>query len=315
MESRYVSPSGSDSANGTLERPWKSLRKAFSSLYPGETLFARGGVYAERIKNPFLRRGAASDRIAVKAYPGERPVLKGLLWLSKPSYWTFDGLNVQWDDATGQKNEHMVKLTGGDGWEFVNAEVWGARSYAAILVAQGSLASPNNWRISGCRVRDTYPSNDTNQDQLIYVNAGMEGTGGIIERNLLWNATNGEAVKLGGPNALEGGTAGVTVRYNTCYNTAQHMLVAWKSGGNRIERNLLVKTKGSYKSLRGYQLSGAGNVAAENYVSLCGGVIANDPGYTGLQDGGGNVVGADPQFDGDLRPALLAAQAYGRWAE
>lgn len=44
--SYYVSPSGSDSAAGTLSAPFKSLTKAQSVAVSGDTVFIRGGTYS-----------------------------------------------------------------------------------------------------------------------------------------------------------------------------------------------------------------------------------------------------------------------------
>jgi hypothetical protein len=80
----------------------------------------------------------------VKAYGKEKPVLQGLLWLSRPSFWTIDGINVTWKDGISSR-KHMIKLTNGVGWIFKNAEVWGAKSYAGILVAGTEANEPANW--------------------------------------------------------------------------------------------------------------------------------------------------------------------------
>lgn len=43
-------------------------------------------------------------------------------------------------------------------------------------------------------IHDTYASNATNQDRLIYVSNAL---GGVIERNLLYNSPNRQAIKVG----------------------------------------------------------------------------------------------------------------------
>jgi hypothetical protein len=310
----FVSTTGKDTNTGGSRTPWRTLKRSLTALRPGDRLYVRGGTYVERLKGFTIRPGTESAPITVAAYPGERPVLRGLLWLSRPSFWRIDGLNVSWDDATGLKNEHMVKLTNGVGWSFRNAEVWGARSYAALLVASTLTGEPSAWRISGCWIHDTYASNDTNQDHLIYVNSGLSGSGGIIERNVLYHAPNGTGIKLGGPSAEAAGTARVTVRYNTIYAAAQSILVAWGSRDNTLHRNLLVRAAGSYGAIRGYQLQGPNNAATENLVWEARLPILNDAGYEGVWDGGGNLFPVDPWLDGDFAPLNPVAQDYGRYA-
>ena len=314
----YVAPWGNDNNPGSLASPWRSLEEAFVKLQPGDTLFLRGGAYEEEVHARVLQPGTPEQPILVRAYPGERPVLRGLLRLLRPTYWTFDGLNVQWNPQIGNRLEHMVKIGDGVGWTFRNAEVWGARSFAAILVYTTGGEEPRDWRITGCAVHDTKRANKTNQDQLIYVNTGLESGGGQIDHNLLYNATNGSAVKLGGPSADDGGAARVAVEYNTIYNTVQGVLVAWQSWGNIIRRNLIGRQASGYSSVRGYQLTGPDNVVAANGVFATKRAIKNDKGYPGLLDGGGNRNVGDPSFNRKdstgFRPRKKAAAQYGRYA-
>lgn len=312
-----VAPGGSDSAPGTLEQPWSTVSHALEQIGPGNTLYLREGTYVERI-NETVSPGTASAPVIVAAYPGERPVIKGLLRVTGASYWTLDGINVTWDPVTGQPGEHMVKMINGIGWTFKNAELWGARSYAALLVASTVPGEPSGWTVTSNCIHDTQPTNGTNQDQLIYANSGVASGGGVIEHNLLFNATNGMGVKLGGPSSSSGGAANVVVRHNTIYNTAQSILVAWQSHHNELHRNLMVRVGENYGNIRGYQLSGVGNVAWGNAGGEAKQAILNDPGYTGVKDGGGNLFPVDPQFDGvagcdGFHPANPIAQAFGRY--
>lgn len=314
----YVATWGLDSGVGSLAAPWRSLSYGMGRLSAGDTLYVRRGNYLERVKKGSVRAGTPEARITVKAYPGERPVLTGLLWLTNPSYWTIDGLNVTWHFQSGRKWEHMVKFHGGEGWQFINAEVWGARSYAAILVAEGASGPANNWRIANCQIHDTYSVNEPNQDHLIYCNAGFGGAGGLIEANRMWNAVNGSGVKIGGTDGLTGGSERVIVRYNTIYNTSQSIMVSGRSANNRIQRNILVKTRSGNHCIRGYQLSGLGNNAGANICYQTSGVLKNDPGYAFISDTGGNLFPLNPLFDylglNGFRPLEPAAEAYGSFA-
>lgn len=316
---RYVAPGGSDDAAGTLDAPWRTLGTALERLQAGDTLYVRGGTYTERIRSPRLQAGTSSSPIRVQAQPGERPVLKGLLWLRNADHWIVDGLNVTWDPATGTSNEHMVKFTDGVGWSFRNAEVWGARSYAGLLVYGSGGSEPSGWSVTGNCIHDTYPSNDTNQDHNLYVNTGLGAGPGRVDRNIMFNATNGENIKLGGASSTSGGAANVIVRHNTLWNAAQNVMVAWTSTGNRLEGNLLGRTAGSYGTIRGFRLSGTGNVATGNLGAEAERFILNDAGYTGVRDAGDNVFPGSPSFDhtndcSGFHPTDATASRYGRYA-
>jgi hypothetical protein len=315
----HVAPGGSDANPGTLESPWGTLARALEALRPGDTLYVRTGVYRERIQTPNIAPARPDQPITVTAFPGDRAVIQGLLWMEGADYWTFDGINVTWDAATGESGEHMVKFTNGVGWSFMNGELWGAQSYAALLVASSAEREPSDWLIRGNCIHDTRPSNDTNQDHLIYVNSGLSETGGVIEHNLLFSAPNGSGVKLGGPSSDSGGPRDVTVRYNTIYQTGQPILVAWQAGGNTIENNLLVEATAdeNYRVLRGYGLQDESNVASNNayYDADERRAILNRPGPSTLLDGGGNIE-IDPLFEftsdcAGFVPTVPEASEYG----
>lgn len=309
----YVSPGGNDSNPGTIDRPKRTLTHALSVLKPGMTLYVRGGTYAERIQNPKLTPGLPNGRITVSNYPGEWPLIQGLLWLKGASYWTFTGINVTW--GGGSSSEHMVKMTDGVGWVYSNSEIWGARSYASFMVAGTAANQPADWHVLNNCIHDTIPSNGTNQDHNMYVNTGLSAGVGVIAGNVLFNATNGENIKLGGSGSGSGeGSANVVVRSNTMYNAAQPILLAGGTHHVTIENNVIVRGLKGYL-IRGYQLSGAGNVARNNIGYDAQKLISNDSGYTGVADGGGNRFPLNPALGGSgcgLVPTNPAAAGYGR---
>lgn len=311
----FVSPDGNDRAAGTESSPWGTFQYALSRLRPGDVLVARGGTYREELRNPSISSGAGNAPITVRAYPGERPVIEGLLWLKDPDHWRLEGINVTW--GSGSADEHMVKLTDGTGWEYVNSEIWGAQSFAGILVASSGGSEPNGWRIAGNCIHDTGVNNDTNQDHLIYANSGHGGSG-VIEGNVMFNAPNGEGIKLGGSSSSSGGASNLTVRYNTIVSTAQSILIGWRSGNNRIEGNLLAGVQANYANIRGYQLSEDGNRASGNLGTGSTRLIMNDGGYERIDDAGGNVHGVDPGFDSGgcngFRPTSPRARGFGHTA-
>ena len=72
-----VSTTGSDRNTGSCTAPWKTIQKAVDTLLPGQTALVRAGTYRE---NVFMEHGGtASDRITLRAYAGERVVLRGRL--------------------------------------------------------------------------------------------------------------------------------------------------------------------------------------------------------------------------------------------
>ena len=312
----YVSPDGLDSNPGTQGAPWGTLGRALLRLQPGQTLVVGGGGYRERIYAA-VRAGTASRPIIVRAAVGQRPVVRGLLWLIRPSFWTIEGINVVWDPANHDSQKHMVRIFGGQQWRWTESELWGARSFAAFNVApgpDGDLAK--GWSISKNCIHDTHPSGGPNQDQLLYINPGGADSGGLVEANVLFGSPNGSAIKLGGPNSTFG-AMGVTVRYNTTYENVRSVNVTWRSGHNRIYGNLFVRPL-SDAPIRAFELSGSANVAHGNAWWGTPSLIENDPGYGRVRDGGGNVA-VNPEFDSvsgcdGFRPTNPEAEGFGRYA-
>ncbi|MFN0283538.1 MAG: hypothetical protein ACKVZ6_16400 [Kineosporiaceae bacterium] len=301
-----VSPKGSDSNNGSEGAPWRTLSASFKKLGPGDRLVVRGGTYTEQIKvTP--TKGTAADPVRVVAATGEQPVVSGLLWLKGADYWTLDGIDVTWGPGN-TSSQHMVKMTGGTGWRITNAEIWGARSYAAVLVA----GTPSKWMIDRNYIHDTYKSNSTNQDHLIYVNGSMGG--GVIERNLLARSPNGRGLKIGPPSASSSPIGNVVVRYNTFYDNQgpSNLQLSYGASGVNIYRNVFDISGKGKPNITAYKLNGKGNLAKDNVGWHSTGVLDEAPGLT---DGGGNVM-ADPgtTVNGAGEVSTTAFAGYGRTA-
>lgn len=82
----YIAPDGSDSNDGTIDRPFATIQRAQHAVEPGDTVYLRGGTYTpteeqiarfERIwayVHYLDKSGEPGARINYWAYPGERPV-------------------------------------------------------------------------------------------------------------------------------------------------------------------------------------------------------------------------------------------------
>lgn len=313
----YVSTTGSNSNAGTENAPWRTVEYGLRQLGPGETLFVRGGTYVENIESPSIRDGRPDARITVAAYPGERPVVQGLLWLTGADYWTLDGINVTWNPAN-TSGDHMVKMTRGVGWVFENAEIWNAPSMAGILVYGYGNGEPSDWVIRGNCIHDIYDfSHGSNKDHNLYINTGVDAGPGLIERNLLFGALNGQNVKLGYGSTPEpgNGTANVTVRFNTMATSLKPLLVADESHDNLIERNIILEGTENY-AIRAYQLTGTNNVVTDNIFGNFDFLQYADQNEVTIAPD--NLYPHDPQLDGIgcelMRPQDEVAQGYGRYA-
>ncbi len=301
----HVDPSSAAAGDGSIDRPFNELAVALQSLTAGQTLIVHGGTYTEQIKLRDIGVGTVDEPIVVRAADGELPLIVGLLWLSGLEHWTIEGINVTWDDKRNSNDQHMVKLDGGSNWQFSDAEIWGARSFAAILVS----GLPENFELSGLYVHDTIPANDRNQDHLIYLNSGTHG--GLIERNLLVGSENGRAIKIG-PEAPDGDWVGnLLIRYNTMVDNRgpSNVQLAWRTTGVTLENNLMVGAHANRANVTTFELSGGSNVVRNNAGWDSIGVLES---HINVEDGGGNVH-TDPMFsdDGTYRPTNPDLEDFG----
>src|SRR3954464_8377950 len=72
----HVATTGSDSADGSEDNPFRTINRAAAVAQPGDTVVVHGGEYREWVRP---RRGGLSDqrRITYEAAAGERVVIKG----------------------------------------------------------------------------------------------------------------------------------------------------------------------------------------------------------------------------------------------
>src|SRR3989442_5729052 len=71
-----VALDGSDSGDGTVDAPWRTLQRAADSVGPGSTVYVRGGVYRQTVAI-HVSGSRSGGFINFRNYPGEHPVLDG----------------------------------------------------------------------------------------------------------------------------------------------------------------------------------------------------------------------------------------------
>ena len=314
---RFVSADGDDDAAGTAQAPWRTLGHALEELRPGDVLDVDTGTYDADLE-PRLTPGTAKQRITVRGRPGA--VVKGLVRLNQPDYWTFEGLEFTW--GGGSFDEHMVKVAGGTGWVLDGLRIHDSRSRAGLLIAKSVRGgAPHDYVLRNSAVYDS------KRGANVYLNPGLDATGGLIERNLLFGSPT-ENIKIGFGGSCKDqedplfGAAGVIVRNNTLYDAEQPLTIAEPARGIDVYGNLIVRSRG----VAVVRLDGeCGNLSQRIRVHDNLGADAErfcEDGHSPLTckdaDGGGNVFHRSADFDGTgpdaFRPRDRTAQQYGRYA-
>ena len=171
----YVARNGSDVSPGTIRRPFRTLQRALDALRPGDTAYVRHGTYAETVLAH--RRGTAAANIALRAFPGERPVLTGQFkitgaWFRVSGFLFRGGTPANPDDVP-------VYVSGGDDVWISRNEITGSVSSGIFLGDEGPNSS-DRVRILGNDIHDN--GDDSRFDHGIYFG---HGRGGLVANNVI----------------------------------------------------------------------------------------------------------------------------------
>ena len=175
----YVAPTGSDANPGTFKRPLRTIQQALDALRPGDTAYVRRGVYSETVDA--RRRGTRTANIALRAYPGERPVITGQFKITG-AWFRVSGFVFRGGTAANPDDVAVYVSGGDDIWISAN-EITGSVSSGIFLGDEGPNSS-DRVRILGNDIHDN--GDDRNFDHGIYFGHGRHG---LVANNLIRNNT------------------------------------------------------------------------------------------------------------------------------
>jgi parallel beta-helix repeat protein len=94
----YASPSGSDSAAGSLQAPFQTAQQLVNSLQPGQTGCLESGTYNEDVT--VSQGGSATAPVILASAPGETATIVGRFWVAQgANYVTVTGLDLDGTNA------------------------------------------------------------------------------------------------------------------------------------------------------------------------------------------------------------------------
>ncbi len=316
-----MSLDGDDHGPGTAEHPWRTLSHALPELFAGQVLFVHGGVYRDVLSKLDLHDGRAKQPITVTNVPGERPVLKGVVWLRRPDHWSINGLDVTWDPGLRDQPKFMVKITGGVGWEWSNSEIWGSRSSANMFVAGFGRSEPSAWSLTGDCFHGLRPVANAGPATNLVLGAMVHPGRGIITRNLIYNQEGQDNLAIGWADAAP---RNVAIRYNTIYGGRVAINLRGGPRGVRIARNVLGGAS-SNVLVRSDRKTSPRTVLVQNYgitsrEGLPGASRLMRPDVEAEIGGHGNLVSdqepgfPDPRSCDGFHSTVSAFAPYGRYA-
>jgi parallel beta-helix repeat protein len=242
-----ASPSGSDSASGSVGAPFRTVQKLVDSLSAGQTGCLRAGSYVEDVS--VRGGGSAGAPVTLTSYPGESATIVGRFWIARGAdYVTVSGLGLDGrngDDLPSPTvNANHATFSGDDVTDEHTAICFdlGSESYGT---ADGTLITKD--RIHGCGVlpaanhdHGIYVADATNtriEWNLIYDNADRgvqlypDAQNTTIDHNVI--DSNGEGVIFSGD---DGSASDNTQVYDNLITNSQvrHDVESWYPSGNPV---------------------------------------------------------------------------------
>jgi len=146
----YVATNGSDSNDGSKEKPFKTIQKAVNLAKPGDIVYIRGGTYKGRIY--IHNSGSSGKYITLRNYPGESPVITRddndfnyqTILISGSSYIKIIGLHIIKTRSTGVRVQGPAEYIEFKNNEisFQNADVESSKRIGRAVVFAGYKESP-----------------------------------------------------------------------------------------------------------------------------------------------------------------------------
>ena len=254
----YVSPNGSDTNNGSINAPYKTIARALSVAASGDTVYVRGGEYTGF---------TVSKSVNVLGYSGENPHITGRIICYRADNVVISGLEV----------------TGGSG-SYTGAILLDTCNGATV--SYNSVHDNLGGTISGIAVARSNNARIIYND--VYNNAYVgirlsSGTNIEVAQNTVYSHTkaagDADCIDLVSPAVVT-----AYIHHNEVYGCADDGIDTWTSGGNRIEYNVSHDNGGTGDG-NGYKLGG-GTTGGNNIV--IGNLAYNNEAAGFTSNGNGN---------------------------
>lgn len=196
----YVSTTGFNGQAGTIDQPHRNIDYAADRAKPGDTIFVRAGEYRERLSPS--KSGTSSNRIRIKNYPGESPIIDGtgqsvggqtaMVDIGNESYITLDGFQIRnLITGTDSRTPIGILVDGASvGIEILNCELYnirnnGGNGNAHGILVQGTSAVPiSDLVIRGNEIRDLILGNS----EALVLNGNVNGF--EVSKNFVHDCNN-----------------------------------------------------------------------------------------------------------------------------
>jgi parallel beta-helix repeat protein len=270
---KFASPTGSDSANGTATAPFRTAQALANALQPGQVGCLRAGTYAGGLR--FGHGGSAGAPLVVRSDPGESALITGRVYVPRGSdYVTVADLSL--DSAVQSEGQLPSPTINANDATFEGDDVTDEHTGICFLVGGETWGAANSTTIADNRIHDCGVLPAANHNHGIYVE---DATNTVIAGNLIdHNADRGIQLY---PQSI-----GAVITGNVISENGEGIIFSGEGGvssnDNVVEHNLIVNSLIRDDVESWYPSgtpAGVGNVVRDNCVSTRG-IDTSDGGFT-----------------------------------
>lgn len=263
----YVSPSGSDRADGSRKHPWKTLERAAQRVPPGTTVHVMAGTYTSDGEFKTTASGIPGNRIRYVSEEKWGAKLRSFktgnsaVWWNEGSYVDIEGFDISGSGALGIYNTGSFTRIIGNHVHDIPAPGCPANGGAGIH--DGNFAASDD-DITGNTVHDIGDPRVfcIRVHGIYHTNLRGNITGNVVYHNQswgihLWHAANG--VTVAGNEVFDNGYGGIVVGADPVDFPGRF---GWND--NSIVSNNKVYRNGTLEGAKGYGIEEYGSVGDHN---------------------------------------------------
>ena len=277
----YVSPTGSDSSNGSAGAPFKTIQKAANIVNPGDTVIVKDGVYSDtdndgRIVN-ITRGGTSSAWITFSAENRLGAVLDGnnnatdwcfLLGLNA-KYLTIEGFDIRGcgqGGIMGNAGAHNINIFDNDIHDiagYCGSDPTGNPNGHGIA-SGGQTYDVYDWSVIGNKIHDIgrpqgCPGNDGSTYYASEYGVYLNGYNNTIADNVFYNNFAGWNIHLGRSCITESDGNNMVISNNTFGNS-----------DDKVNGTIMLYVRGECGTLQFSNVVINNNTAYDSNMSLVG---------------------------------------------
>jgi nitrous oxidase accessory protein NosD len=264
---KVASPTGSDSAAGSVQAPYRTVQKTIDSLSPGQTGCLRGGLYDTQTSLTIQ-----TPAITLTDYQGEAATVKGKLWITNQGNdVTVSGLKLDGRPGVVSPNINADRVTIRDN------EITNNNTEICLHLGNPEYGRAEDTVIEGNNIHHCGQLPSNNQEHGIYLNSADRTI--IRDNRIHHNADFAIHLYPDADNSLITGNVMDSNGEGIIFS-GEHTPSGYETSDNNVVRNNVITNSQIRQNVESYYPDGAaagtGNVVTDNCLKGAPGWYAED---------------------------------------